>query len=531
MADYYRDIREHLKFLESADKLRRITIPINKDTELMPLVRWQFRGLPEEERTGFLFENVYDSRGRKFDIPVAVATHAASREIYAMAMGCKPAEIQERWSHAIRNPIPPKIVASGPVQEVVDMKDDSGAEGRGLDAFPIPISTPGFDPSPYFSSTNWMTKDPETGIRNVGNYRAMVKSPWRTGIPVEPVQHIGIHWSKAKAMGKPLEAALVIGASPCIGLTSVNKIPFGLDELAVAGAISGYPLELVKCKTVDIEVPAYAEIVIEGIISTEFKELEAPFGEFTGYMGHRVFNRYFEITCITHRKKPILHALISQFPPSEGSKVRQIGYEGAYYKFLKYDCNISGILDVGFLEPSGAWEYCVIRMKKGHPSQPWQALRGAAAFDSGIGKIFVAVDDDIDPRDPDAINWALSFRMQPHLDVEIIQGKSLNIDPSGVPPRTPNPGSYPPPRGTSAILIDATRKWDYPPLSLPKKEYMEKAKEIWEGLGLPALKPKEPWFGYSLGDWSEELAKEAEDAVQGGYYRTGEKLAKTRVEG
>ena len=95
MKPYYRDMREYLEFLESAKNLRRIKASVNKDTELMPIVRWQFRGLPEEERSGFLFEDVYDSRGRKFNIPVAVATHAASREIYAMAMGCMPEEIQE----------------------------------------------------------------------------------------------------------------------------------------------------------------------------------------------------------------------------------------------------------------------------------------------------------------------------------------------------------------------------------------------------------------------------------------------------
>lgn len=527
MKRYYRDMREHLEFLESAKKLRRIKAPVNKDTELMPIVRWQFRGLPEEERTGFLFEDVYDSRGRKFDIPVAVATHAASREIYAMAMGCKPEEIQEKWRSAILNPIPPKLVESGPVHEEIHMADGSPGEGKGLDAFPIPISTPGFDPSPYLTDTCWVTKDAETGIRNVGNYRAQVKAPWKTGVTVEPIQHIGIHLAKAIAMGKPLEAAMVVGAIPSVGLTAVNKIPYGVDEFSVAGAIAGGPMELVKCKTVDIEVPATAEIVIEGVISTQYKELEAPFGEFTGYMGRRTRHPYFEITCITHRKNPILHLLISQFPPSEGSKVRQIGYEGAYYKFLKVDCNIPGILDVAFLESSGAWEYCVIRMKQTHPTRPWQALRAASAFDPGIAKIIVVVDEDIDPRDPDSVNWALSFRMRPNLDVMIIEGKFPILDPSAAPAEVPL--NYPPPKGSSGLLIDATRKWPYTPVSLPKREYMERAREMWEELKLPPLRPKEPWYGYSLGEWDEENENEARLATQGEYYKTGEKLAQTRV--
>lgn len=530
MKAYYRDLREYLAYLESVGKLRRIKIPINKDTELMPLVRWQFRGLPEEERTGFLFENVYDSRGRTFGIPVAVATHAPSTEVYAMAMGCRPEEIQEKWSRAISNPIPPVLVQTGPVHEVVQMSEGKTEEGMGLDALPIPISTPGFDPSPYLTSTNWVTKDPETGIRNVGNYRAQLKGSWKTGVVVVPVQHIGIHFSKAKALGKPLEAALVVGASPCVGLSAVNKIPYGLDEFSVAGGIAGAPLELVKCKTVDIEVPASAEIVMEGHISTKYREMEAPFGEFTGYMGRRTLNAYFEISCMTHRRNPIYHALISQFPPSESSKMRQIGYEGVYYKFLKFDCSISGVLKVVFFESGGSWEYCVIQMRKTHPAQAWQVLKAASALDPTVGKIIIVVDEDIDPRDPDAVNWALSFRMQPQRDILMCGGRISPIDPSASPPETPHEiSAYPPPTGNSAMLIDATRKWAYSPTSLPKKEYMERARQLWDELRLPQLHPKEPWHGYSLGDWDKENEEEALLATQGDYYKTAEKLAKTKV--
>ena len=526
---YYKELREHIEALETNGKLVRVKRQVSKDTELMPLVRWQFRGLPEEERKAFLFENVVDVKGKKYTIPVLVASHAASRDIYALGMMCKTSEIMEKWTYAQLNPLEPKMVNSGPVQEEIHRGDTLLAHG-GLEEFPVPISTPGFDNAPYLTCANWVTKDPETGIRNIGNYRAMIKSKTRTGICCLGMQHIHIHWQRCHQKEMPLQAAIVIGASPNIAFVGASKVAYGIDEYAVAGGIAGEPVELVKCQTVDIEVPATAEIVIEGLISTEFREREAPFGEFSGYMGAEEINPYFEVTCITHRRNPIYTAFISQFPPSESSKIRQIGYEAAYFKSLQKDLSVPGILDVAFHESGGSAAYCVIKLKKFHHSHVWQALNGAAAFAAAYPKIIIAVDEDIDIRDPDSINWALSFRMQPHRDIKVYQGKTSSLDPSTAPLDSPGEERvYPLPNGNSALLIDATTKWSYPPVSLPRKEFMEKAKEIWEEMGLPSLKIKAPWHGYSLGYWTEENEMEAELALKGEHYQTGEKLAKDRV--
>jgi UbiD family decarboxylase len=163
---YYRDFREHLKALEERGKLVRIKREINKDTELMPLVRWQFRGLEEDQRKAFLFENVVDTKGRKYMMPVTVGTLAATTEIYAIGMMCDPDEIHERWTRAQLHLIDPVIVESGPAQEVVWQGKDL-LNGHGLDMIPVPISTPGFDNAPYLTSANWITKDPETGVYNI----------------------------------------------------------------------------------------------------------------------------------------------------------------------------------------------------------------------------------------------------------------------------------------------------------------------------------------------------------------------------
>lgn len=523
-----KDIREALEVLEKKGLLEKVSKEINKDTELMPLVRWQYRGLDEDQRKAFLFDNVVDSKGKKYDINVAVSVLGASRKAHAAIMGVEESELRDFYVRGFKKLIDPKEVSKGdaPCKEEIYFEKDI-ANGHGLDKFPIPISTPGFDPSPYFTSPYWITKDPETGIQNIGTYRAMVKGNDKTGILSPPSQHIGIHLHKWTEIDKPMPAALVIGGPPTIGMGSICKIPYGVDEAAAAGGIQGEPIEVVKCETIDIMVPARAEIVFEGEITHDYIEPEAPFGEYTGYMGWRQENPIFKIKCITHRKNPIYQAFISQMPPSESSKIKGITGEAIYYKLLKEDCNIPSVVDVALPELSGSWNVCIIQMKKTNNSQPWQALHGVMALEPTVPKIAIVVDEDIDPHDLDSVVWALSFRMQPHLDVQTTTGRMSLLDPSSAPNDKPRSEIiYPKPRGTSGLLIDATRKWDFTPVSLPEKKYMENARAIWEELGLPEIKPRPPWHGYELGYWFDDNREEAELAVKGEWKKTMEKHAK-----
>ncbi len=524
---YYKDLREYIQVLEKNDKLVRIKREINKDTELMPLVRWQFRGLPQKERKAFLFENVTDAKGKKYDTPVLVGSHASSREIYALAMNCKPEDIAKKWEEAQLHPIKPRIVDSGPAQEEVHTGDNLLAHG-GLDEFAVPLSTPGFDNAPYFSAGNCVTKDLDSGRINVGNYRCMIQSPTRIGVRAQMPKHARRHWQKYKQRGIPMPAAIAIGPLPNIGLVAVVEIPYGIDEYDITGGIAGEPLELVKCKTVDLEVPATSEIVIEGEIPIDLLEREGPFGEFTGYMGMGdKANLFLNVTAITHRTRPVWNAYISQFPPSESSLITRIGLEASHYKLLKHDLGIDNVVEVAYHEDSGGRTLCVVGLKNATTPQVWQALYGASAATVTYSKIVIAVDDDIDPGDMDSVAWALCYRMQPHRDIHIVQGKTASLDPSAVPPAEKMEMVERP--ITSALLIDATRKWGYPPTSLPRQEFMEKAKKIWEELGLPPLTPKTPWYGSSLGYWPEEVAAEAELALRGEHYQTGEKLSQNRT--
>lgn len=523
---YYRDFREHLKALEERGKLVRIGREINKDTELMPLVRWQFRGLEEADRKAFLFEKIIDSKGKRYSMPVTVGTLAATTEIYAIGMMCAAEQIADRWNQAQLNPFDPVKVTSAPVHEVVWQGQDI-LNGHGLDMIPVPISTPGFDNAPYLTSANWITKDPDTGIYNIGNYRSQIKSANRTG-GLFTSQHMGQHWRKAKAKGQRLEACIAIGVVPSIAYSATAKIPYDFDEYRLAGGLAGAPVEVVQAKTVDLLVPATAEIIIEGTIPTDIVEPEGPFGEYPGYMGHRTESPFLEVTCITHRRDAIYTALMSQFPPSESSKIKHTGTEKIIYKLLRQDSGNSTVLDVALHdEVSGSGQaYCVIKMRNPTKAEAWRALHATAGFNGSYAKICVAVDEDIDIHDPAMINWAICYNMRPGEDVEISRGKMPGLDPSTYPPGSEHEDRRA--SSTSALLINAIRPWPYTPVSLPKKEFMERSKQIWEELELPPLKPRMPWFGYSLGAWTKQDEEEADLAVKGDYFVTGTKQSGQR---
>ncbi|MDP3769260.1 MAG: UbiD family decarboxylase, partial [Dehalococcoidia bacterium] len=317
----YPDLHDHVEALDKAGLLIVVDRTINKDTEMHPLVRWQFRGgIPEEDRKAFLFTNVTDSKGRRFDIPVLVCGLAGNRAIYSLGMGCAIDEIRDTWIRAMTHPIPPRLVEVAPCHEIVYAGADL-LNGHGLDDIPVPISTPGWDNAPYTSSSHFITKDPETGTQNMGNYRGQIKAPDRMGMNTSIELRTGgyVHWLKWKALGKPMPCAVVLGCPPAVSFTAVQKLPETSDELHVTGGLIGGPLNVVRAKTVDLVVPAEAEIVIEGYVSTEFLEPEAPFGESHGHVNLQEYNGYLDVTAITRRRNAVLTSWVSQVTPSESS--------------------------------------------------------------------------------------------------------------------------------------------------------------------------------------------------------------------
>ena len=517
----YPDLHDHLTALDDAGLLYRIDRAVDKDSELHPLVRWQFRGgIPEAERKAFLFTDVRDAAGRGFDFPVLVGGLAASAEIYAIGMGVPVAEIGAAWRRAMANPIPPREVANAPCQEIVLRGADLDGPGRGLDALPVPISTPGYDAAPYLTATCCISADPETGVQNMGTYRGQLKGPRRLGLKmfVELGQGGYAHWQACRARGEKLAMAIVVGCPPAVAYCGPQKVGLGVDELAVAGGVIGAPLNVARARTVDLLVPAEAEFVIEGHVDTEYFEPEGPFGESHGHVNLEEYNFVFEVGAITHRGDAVFTSMISQVTPSESSVVKRVAYEPLFLEHLRVHLGIEGIRRVAMHEPlTNLRRVIVLQVAAGTPrTEIWRALYGASSFQKPCGKYVIAVDRDIDPENADAVFWAMAYRADPVRDTAILPHRDRGHGPKGGAAED------------SSLLIDATLREAVPPVALPKREYMERARALWREIGLPPLKPEPPWHGYSLGDWSPRWDEDALRAVQGRYLETGERARQRR---
>ena len=510
------DFQQHLAALDAAGLVVRIDRPIDKDSELHPLVRWQFQGgLPEDKRRAFVFTNVVDGSGRRYDMPVVVGALAASPQIYSIGMGKPVEDIGGAWINAIAHPIPPVRVASGPCQEVVIKGDDLRKPDGGLKLLPVPISTPGFDAAPYFTATLCITKDPDSGIQNMGTYRAGLKATNRLGVRM--ASRIGgaggyQHWLKHRKRKTPMPCAIVVGCAPVVVFTGPQKLAIDADEMGVAGALAGSAIRTVKCVTVDLDVPADAEIVIEGLIDPELLEPEGPFGESHGYIALEDFNMSMQVTAITHKRKPVFASIISQVTPSESSVIKKVAYEPMFLSHLRDQLGIKGILAVSLHEPlSNVRPVIFLKFAHGAPrTEVWRGLRGASSLRADCGKIVVAVSEDIDPANTDAVWWSIAYRANPVEDVHVAPHRS-----SGHGPKSGRRNN------DASLLIDATLKQAFPPLALPMREFMERAHAIWDELGLPTLSPQPPWHGYTLGDWSETWETYAQRAVTGGWEQSG----------
>lgn len=517
---YYHDLRQFLAALQDAGKVLHITQPLVRETEIGPLQWLQYRGLPESQRKAFLIDHVTDVTGRRFEPRLLLGPYATTREVFALGMQCQPSEINEKWAHACSHPYEPVLVDSGPVQDVIVQGDDVDASW-----LPMIVDEPGFSGT-IRTTTQFITKDPDTGTRNLGHYSAHLRGPRKMFFGVPPGQGGYVHWQKCLKRGIPLEIAVVIGATPNISYASSAKVAPDVDELTIAGGIAGAPVPLVKCRTVDLEVPATAEIVLEGRVVMDRLEPFTAYGDYPGYMFKEDCCPCFEVTCITHRKDPIFVTHLVGFGEQDANIELAIINEAMLYKHLKHDCGFS-VTDVAYPLAGGGKNICVIQMKKRHASEPWLAMYAAMAISPSSGKFTVVVDEDVDAHDLEAVNWALSFASVPHKDLRIIPERWCALDPSARPPDQHTEFTDP---ISSSVLIDATRKFGFPPVGLPRRDYMERALEIWKELDLPELHLRAPWYGYELGNWSQQDREYADLIVRGEPYELGRRLEQRATE-
>jgi 4-hydroxy-3-polyprenylbenzoate decarboxylase len=295
--------------------------------------------------------------------------------------------------------------------------------------------------------------------------------------------------------------------------TGGMKLPVDLDEMAVAGALAGAPIRTARAVTVDLAVPAEAEIVIEGMIDPDLLEPEGPFGESHGHVALEDFNMSMRVTAITHRRSPVFASIISQVTPSESSVLKKVAMEPLFLTHLWEGLGIKGVRRVVMHEPlSNLRKVIFVQYAQGTPrTEVWRGLHGAATLLADCGKVCIAVSEDIDPTNTDAVFWSLAYRSNPTEDAHIVPHRS-----AGHGPKSGRRSE------DSSILIDATLKHSAPPLALPARAFMERARAIWEELQLPRLTPQPPWHGYSLGDWSESWDVYARRAVAGQWEQSGE---------
>ena len=252
-------------------------------------------------------------------------------------------------------------------------------------------------------------------------------------------------------------------------------------------------------------------------------EPEGPFGESHGYVALEDYNLIIDVTAITRRKGAIITSIISQVTPSESSVVKRLAYEPSYLGFLRDTLGIKGIVRVALHEPlTNLRKVMILQFARGTPSSEiWRALNSALTLQAVVGKFVIAVDEDIDPDNADAVFWAMAYRATPGRDTHVVPHREPGHGPRTHDEREPD----------AAMLIAATMKEPMPPLALPTQPYMENAKTLWEKLDLPALEPEMPWFGYSLGDWTEEWDDNAAQAARGDWMHRSESYRQRRRRG
>jgi UbiD family decarboxylase len=349
----------------------------------------------------------------------------------------------DRVLHGMSTRIAPVVAADGPVHENI-------ITGDAIDTAKLPICkySPN-DGGRYITAGIVVSKDPETGIPDIGHYRFEVVDKQTLTFLALPNHRFGRNLAKARRLGQTtFHAALVIGVDPVMAYTCPIQVPDGTNDFEVVGGMRGAALELVHCKTIDVDVPARAEMVFELEVDFTQEAFEGPLGEFTGYYTPGSKKPIARIKAITHRNNAYYQALLTGVPPTENHILKQLPYEASYFAMLK--ALHPTLTNVAVPASGGVAFYIVLSMKQRYAGEARHAILTTIAS-SLRPKLVVVVDPDIDVRNPDQVEWAIAFRSQPGRDVIIVNDlPGGTLDPS-------TDGSLPLNRRVgSAMGIDAT---------------------------------------------------------------------------
>jgi 2,5-furandicarboxylate decarboxylase 1 len=350
-------------------------------------------------------------------IPV-VANLLAARDWVADAIGVKEDQLLTRFLAAAREPLPVREVASGPVQEVVHKKVDL------LRQLPIPKHNER-DSGPYITAGLLIARNPRTGVQNVSIHRCQISGPNRIGVLLLP-RHTLAYFRMAEQVGEALEIAIVIGVHPALILASQAIAALDEDEMGIAGALLGRPVDVVKCKTNSVRVPAHAEIVIEGRILPGIREPEGPFGEFPQYYGPRANREVIEVDAITHRERPIFHTIVGG--GYEHLVLGGVPREATLLQHLQR--SFPNVLDVRLTRGGVCRYHLAVQIDKTSDGEPKNIIMSAFGAHYDIKQV-VVVDRDVNISDTDEIEWAVATRFQADRDLVVISGAlGSKLDPT-----------------------------------------------------------------------------------------------------
>ena len=342
------------------------------------------------------------------DYPLVAGVYS-NREKALLAFEAEEDTILDKVLQGLDNPIPPVISKNGaPCHEEI-------IEGDAIDIrnFPVPQYSPK-DGGRYITPGIVVSEDPETGVPDVGHYRFLILGKDTMSYSAQPFHRFGKNLAKCKKLGIVPKAALVIGVDPIIAYTCQVQVPDTTDDWALAGGLRGAPIELVKCRTCDVKVPATAEVVIEFEVDLDKTVLEGPLGEYTGYYTRPSQKPVARITAITHRNKPIFQGLLTGKPVTENHILKQVPFEASVLRMLQRQ--FPTIKAVSVRASAGVSFYVVIAMAPRFAGEARQVI--LSMMSSNIRpKWTVIVDPDIDVHSSTEVEWAMAFRVQPARDV------------------------------------------------------------------------------------------------------------------
>lgn len=411
----FNDFREYLNYLEENGKLLRVKKEVNPRFEVAAGIR----KISDTDGPALLFENI-----KGFPGWTMAGGIFGSQKLIALALGlpieADEEKIAKRYLECDQKQVKPKIVPTGPVKEVI-------LKGKDVDLskLPVPIYSE-LDSGPYLTAGVEIGRDHRNGAQNTSMHRRQIIGKNRTAILARGMQHLGKMIADAEADGQGLQIATVIGAPPELIIASQMEVPEGVDEAYIAGTLRGAPIEVVKCETIDVEVPASAEIIIEGVTIPNERYLDGPFGEFPGNYITLAGEPQSEVpiiqvTAITMRRNPIFVAMLTGMPMTENHYLKKWAVVAAAYRA------IDGMADVKAINctPGGAAGYhLVVAIKKKGDSEPKKIIDALANTRRGP-KYTVVVDDDINIYDPVEVEWALATRMKADQDIVIIPSAPL----------------------------------------------------------------------------------------------------------